>query len=124
MSQHVVATRICNTCGKELLLDQFRLRRKGHTAREGRCRTCHAKYMREYRRQRRARDHGRLVAACARSSNAAKVGSIVNALIAAAGGVNRFADRWRAEFDAAPLGSRLASNHLLAIVQLAGWCDG
>lgn len=109
--------RACYGCGKVLPLPCFPLRKRGGTARQGRCRSCYNNYFRAYRRARRFKAIGRFVTEVRRAESLHCAEAVVAGVAAHFGGVNGLARAWADQLRAAKPGTALRG--FAAIAKLA-----
>jgi len=111
--------KICYSCRRALPLDQFPCRRRGSTAREGRCRNCRARYMRGYRKARRTRTVRHFVSEVRRAESLQRVIGLCATMFNKFGGVEGFVRAWRENIDAAVPGSPACLRTFLALARMA-----
>jgi hypothetical protein len=99
--------RLCYACGEVQPIENFRLRRHGSPARQGLCRVCYNKSMREYRNARRRKRLRRFAAQLRRARSLERVAGVVNGTIAHLGGLDGFTRLWAESLETGSPATRL-----------------
>jgi hypothetical protein len=92
----------------------------------GRCRACHARYMRGYRLARRTRTLHRFAAELRQEANVIRAIALCGEMVARFGGAPGFAAAWYEAIESARRdkpGSRLVLNSHQALLRLVQACD-
>ena len=113
----VESCKLCTGCGQLRPIDEFRLRRKGGTARECRCRCCHAADQRAYRRRRRDKALANFSQQAKWRSDAAFLAALSRGMVSRFGGMEKFVDEF-VTFVHRTSHTKVAANCYLAILRL------
>lgn len=112
------STKTCCECGELRPVTEFRLERKNGTSRRSQCCECHRLRERVRAADKRSAKMNRLMKRLCNARDERRVQTVCNAMVSQFGGLNGFVNAWRAEFDAAPAGSRLRHTYLAGVFQL------
>lgn len=118
--------KICSHCLRVLPPAAFRLRRRGSNLRQGRCRQCYNRYMREYRGAKRSKTLARFAADLRRENDWQKVEALCGGMFRRFGGVDGFSRAWAEEIQNAQRtapGSKRVFDSFFAVLHLAEVCD-
>jgi len=94
--------KVCCACGTVLPVDQFRLRKRGGTVRQGRCRECYNGYTRAYRAARRSKRLRQFTAQFRRAKSLTRVSALIAGTAAYAGGLDALCRQWANSLRTAP----------------------
>lgn len=123
----LLPTKTCTSCGRQLPVNQFRLRRAAGPARETRCRDCYNRWMRDYRRTKRSAAFQAFSAAVAREQSVRRIEQLCESMFRRFGGPERFADVWASEIKATLAsggGKPRAIKAMLAVMELQAFVEG
>lgn len=116
-----VPTKICRNCGHSLPATEFRLRRRGGTARESDCRSCHNRAARRHREKKRTEAILEFAQAGKWRTDAQYFNRVARQLVAAFGGVEALASEYITLYEKlknSPGRQRDAANLLISAVRL------
>jgi hypothetical protein len=114
-------TRVCNICGVEKPIEQYRFPHRNKAFRERRCRACYNLGQRRWHARRRSRDIERFTIDLAKAEQLETCEALIRAMVTKFCGLSRFTAAWKSEFDASRAripGSRTVQNHFLGLLRL------
>jgi hypothetical protein len=93
-------TRVCNICGVEKPIEQYRFPHRNKAFRERRCRACYNKQQRRWHARRRSRDIERFTIDLAKAEQLETCEAPIRAMVTKFCGLSRFTAAWKSELDA------------------------